>query len=137
MTQPIAEDQHTNIRIVIHINLTPEQGIKDLPQVLSAKAPVDSLSNLGSQTYTNRPFAIAVGGGFNDQAFQEIKSACKDVEQGIAWIRADTTQLTSMPSLNDHEAFGAAMAKRVKSALNELGLEKGEEESRKEGVYLF
>jgi hypothetical protein len=42
-----------------------------------------------------------------------------------------------MPSLNDHEAFGAAMAKRVKGALNELGFLEGKEESRKEGVYLF
>jgi hypothetical protein len=105
--------------------------------VLSARTPPNSTSNLGSQSYSTKPFAVAVGGGFNDQAFQEIKGACKDVEQGVAWVRADTSQLSSMPSLNDHDAFGAAMAKRVKSALNKLGFADGKEESRKEGVYLF
>jgi hypothetical protein len=80
---------------------------------------------------------VAVGGEFDDQAFQEIKDACKDVEQGIAWVRADTSKWSSMPSLNDHEAFGAAMAKRVKSKLGELGLGNGEEGARKEGIWLF
>jgi hypothetical protein len=113
--------------------------VADLPYVLSnpSAAPPSSSSNLGSKNYGTRPFAIAVGGGFNDQAFQEIKNACKDVEQGIVWVRADTSKWSSMPSLSDHDAFGAAMAKRVKSKLNELGLESGEERQRKEGVWLF
>lgn len=42
-----------------------------------------------------------------------------------------------MPNLNDHDAFGAATAKRVKSKLHELKLGSGKEEERKEGVYFF
>jgi hypothetical protein len=44
-----------------------------------------------------------------------------------------------MPSLSDHEGFGAAMAVRVKRKLGELGVGKEEEGERKrmDGVYLF
>jgi hypothetical protein len=45
-----------------------------------------------------------------------------------------------MPSLSDHEGFGAAMAVRVKKTLVEMGVGKGEngaEGKRMDGVYLF
>jgi hypothetical protein len=64
---------------------------------------------------------------------------CKDVEEGIVWVRADTSKWNTMPSLSDHEAFGAAMAVRVKRKLGELGVgkEEGGERKRMDGVYLF
>jgi hypothetical protein len=46
-----------------------------------------------------------------------------------------------MPSLSDHEGFGAAMAARVKKTLMEMGVGRGEgegkEAKRMDGVYLF
>jgi hypothetical protein len=55
------------------------------------------------------------------------------------WVRADTSKWNTMPSLSDHEAFGAAMAVRVKRKLGELGVgkEEGGERKRMDGVYLF
>jgi hypothetical protein len=127
--------------LVIHICLTPSSGAQDLPHILSTppRTPPSSSSNLGSQNYASRPFAIAVGGGFDDAAFAEIRGACKDVEKGVVWVRADTRKWSSMPSLSDHEGFGAAMAARVKKSLMELGIGKsdGEEAKRMDGVYLF
>jgi hypothetical protein len=129
--------------LVIHICLTPSSGAQDLPHILSTppRNPPSSSSNLGSRNYASRPFAVAVGGGFDDAAFAEIRGACKDVEKGVAWVRADTSKWSSMPSLSDHEGFGAAMAARVKKTLMEMGVGRGEgegkEAKRMDGVYLF
>jgi hypothetical protein len=49
-------------------------------------------------------------------------------------VRADASKFAEMPALSDADAFGAAMARRVKAALKGLGV--GEKEVA-DGVYLF
>jgi hypothetical protein len=123
---------------VVHIILSVEQGVKDLPLLLStpSKAPTDTEDNYGSKNYGERPLAVAAGGGFNDEMFQEMKDVCKEVEQGIVWLRADISKIDEMPPLSDLEAYGAETARRVKRKLEELELGKGNTEG-KEGVYFF
>jgi hypothetical protein len=74
---------------VVHIITTVEQGLNDLPLLLSnpSQTPMNVDNNLGSKNHGSRPLAVAAGGGFNDEMFNKMKDACKDVEQGIVWVR--------------------------------------------------
>jgi len=65
--------------------------VTDLPLLLSSppQIPENPAENLGSQNYGERPKAVAVGGGFNDDMFQEMKDACKDVNKGIVWVNTN------------------------------------------------
>jgi hypothetical protein len=73
---------------VIHIILSVEQGVKDLPLLLStpSKPPDNIGENFGSQKYGERPLAVGVGGGFNDEMFKEMRDACRDLNEGIVWV---------------------------------------------------
>jgi hypothetical protein len=116
----------------MHIITTLPQALADLPLLLSTPSitPHDSSSNLGSQNYGPRPLAIAVGGGFNDQAFNEMREVCKDVSQGTVWVRPDISKPLNMPDISDTDAFGKEVGRRVKVKLNEVGVGEG-----KEGVW--
>jgi hypothetical protein len=118
---------------VIHINLSVEEAISSIPLLFSSKTPPNSSSNLGSQNYGERPAAVALGGGFNDEMFAQIKEACS--EQKILWLRTDVTWTGEMPDINDREAYGMATAKRLKKCLDELKV--GKEGGKTEGIYWF
>ncbi|KAF2181768.1 hypothetical protein K469DRAFT_791471 [Zopfia rhizophila CBS 207.26] len=117
---------------VIHIILTPTAGAADIPSILSGNAPPDHAANLGSQNYANPPVAVVTGGGYDDEAFNSMKDACRNVK-AVPWVRPDKSKLKAMPPLGD-EAFGKHTAECVKATLNQLGvgIEKNED-----GVYLF
>ncbi|CAO2649429.1 Nn.00g068140.m01.CDS01 [Neocucurbitaria sp. VM-36] len=119
---------------VIHIILSLEAGLSDIPLLLSGKTPKDTAGNLGSQNYDERPVAVAVGGGFNDEMFDQMKDAAKEVQSAV-WVRADLSKVAAMPALSDVEAFGAATAVRVKKSLDELSV--GKEGGKTEGVFYF
>jgi hypothetical protein len=74
---------------VIHILLTVEQALKDLPLLLSnpSQTPANTDDNPGSKNYGRRPRIVAIGGGHSEENFREMKAACKDVEKGIIWVR--------------------------------------------------
>ncbi|KAH7074679.1 hypothetical protein BKA63DRAFT_319150 [Paraphoma chrysanthemicola] len=122
----------------IHIILSLEQATTDIPLLLAtpSQTPPNSQDNQGSQKYGARPVAVAVGGGFNDEMFAEIKNACKDVDKGVVWLRADVAKIKEMPPLSELEAYGEETARRVKKKLEELGVGGGDGEG-KEGVYFF
>ncbi|KAF2031370.1 hypothetical protein EK21DRAFT_110972 [Setomelanomma holmii] len=123
---------------VVHVILSDEQGLKDLPLLLSnpPKTPTNTEDNYGSKNYGERPLAVAAGGGLNDEMFNNLRAACKDIEKGIVWLRADIKNVTKMPEFGDSEAYGLETARRVKNKLLELKV--GEESTEgKEGVYWF
>ncbi|KAH8724803.1 hypothetical protein GQ44DRAFT_708286 [Phaeosphaeriaceae sp. PMI808] len=122
---------------VIHIILSVEQGVKDLPLLLSnpIQIPADTEGNHGSRDYSARPLAVTVGGGYDDAMFQEMRDACKDVEQGIFWLRVDVANIAGMPNLGDADAYGAEVANRIKKKLNELCV--GQEGAKEPGLYFF
>lgn len=123
---------------VIHIILSVQQAITDLPLLLSSPSqiPPDNSDNYGSQVYGARPRAVVIGGGFTDEMVQEMKSACKDAEGGIVWVKGNPISVKAMPPLSDRQAYGAATASLVKKKLDELnvGREGGE---KKEGVHFY
>ncbi|RAR14343.1 hypothetical protein DDE83_002293 [Stemphylium lycopersici] len=115
---------------VIHINLSVPEAKSSIPAILSSTAPPSTSSpNSGSQNYTQRPAAVALGGGFSDAMFEEIKASCG--EEKILWLRMDNTRKTDMPDLSEREAFGRATAARLKTCLHGLGA--GKEGAKTEG----
>jgi hypothetical protein len=119
--------------LVIHVNLSVEQAVSDIPLLLSSKTPPNSSSNIGSQNYGARPAVVAIGGGFNDEMFTEMKEACG--EESVMWARTDITRGADMPDISDKEAYGTATGERVKKCLDELRV--GKEGGKTEGVYYF
>ncbi|RAR06872.1 hypothetical protein DDE82_003104 [Stemphylium lycopersici] len=119
---------------VIHINLSVPEAKSSIPAILSSTAPPSTSSpNSGSQNYTQRPAAVALGGGFSDAMFEEIKASCG--EEKILWLRMDNTRKTDMPDLSEREAFGRATAARLKTCLHGLGA--GKEGAKTEGLFWF
>ncbi|KAF2854341.1 hypothetical protein T440DRAFT_443052 [Plenodomus tracheiphilus IPT5] len=119
---------------VIHIILSVESGMRDIPLLLSSQFPANSSSNHGSRNYTKPPVAIALGGGFNDELFNQIKDSCKDVPSTI-WLRVDTSKMAGPPKPEEMEKYGRATAERMKKKLGELRV--SEEGGVKEGVFCF
>jgi hypothetical protein len=76
---------------------------------------------------------VALGGGFNDEMFAEIKSSCG--ENKMVWVRTDTTRTGEMPDFSDHEAYGKATGARLKKCLDELKI--GKEDGKTEGTWFF
>ncbi|KAG9196203.1 hypothetical protein G6011_01324 [Alternaria panax] len=118
---------------VIHVNLSVEEATSSIPLLISSKTPPNSPSNIGSQNYDKRPVVVALGGGFNDEMFEEIKGSCGD--EKMVWVRTDITRTRDMPEFNDHEAYGRATAARIKACLN--GLKVGKEGGKTEGMWFF
>jgi hypothetical protein len=69
----------------IKVMLSVEQGVKDLPFLLStpSKTPETTNENFGSRNYGARPMVIGVGGGFDDAMVEEIRSAYKNGDEGV------------------------------------------------------
>lgn len=120
------------ISTVIHIILSPEAGATDIPLLLSGKTPPETSNNHGSQNYARTPVAIVVGGGFDDDAFNQMKEACKDVK-GTVWVRAEKVE--GAPPLSDAKGFGEMVAGRVKEKLGELKV--GQDGGTTEGIFWF
>lgn len=140
--QTIISNQLTLRATVIHIVLSLDAGISDIPLLLSGKTPTPAPSsntssgpseNLGSQNYAKKPVAVAVGGGFDDEMFEQMKAATEGKE--VVWVRADPSKMAGMPELGDVEAYAAASAARVKRCLGGLGV--GVEGGKREGVFYY
>ncbi|KAI8940785.1 hypothetical protein NX059_002051 [Plenodomus lindquistii] len=121
---------------VIHIILSVSSGISDIPLLLSSQPlpPDSSRDNLGSQNYTKPPIAIALGGGFNDESFEQIKDACKDAP-GTIWLRADISGMTGPPKPDEMAKYGQSTAERLEKKFAELKV--GQEGGVEEGVFWF
>ena len=52
----------------------------------------------------------------------------------VVWLRVDKSRVGEMPPMDNKDEFGAALAKRIKSSLQEHKVGNGGE---KEGVFLF
>ncbi|KAI8939514.1 hypothetical protein NX059_003284 [Plenodomus lindquistii] len=103
---------------VIKIVLSPEEGMTEIPTLLSTDNP---------------PKAVALGGAFDDATVESLRNAASKAGE-IAWLRVDKSRMSEMPSMDDKEAFGAALAARIKNSLQENKVGHGGEAS---GVFLF
>ncbi|KAF7556393.1 hypothetical protein G7Z17_g1438 [Cylindrodendrum hubeiense] len=100
---------------VVHFVLTPEAGVKEIPQVLQGKLPDVKSSDIGSGNLTHGVKAVVLGGAYEDEGITVMRDAVSSIAE-IAWVRQDTTQPT--PPLGPE--YGKAMVARVKEALGKL-----------------
>ncbi|KAJ4379269.1 hypothetical protein N0V86_005314 [Didymella sp. IMI 355093] len=104
---------------VVKIILSPDEGISEIPHLLSGPTS---------------PAAVALGGAFDDATVDSMRDAASKAGE-VVWLRVDKSRGSEMPSIDDKQAFGAALAKRIKASLQlhevgQAGAEKG-------GVFLF
>ncbi|KAH6622315.1 hypothetical protein C7974DRAFT_426002 [Boeremia exigua] len=103
---------------VVKIVLTPEDGVASIPALLSGP---------------NAPRCVAVGGAFDSAAIEAMRSAASAAAE-VPWLRIDVARMGEMPSLADTEAFGEALAVRIREGLVERKVGK---EGQQIGVFLI
>ncbi|KAG9199345.1 hypothetical protein G6514_008601 [Epicoccum nigrum] len=103
---------------VVKIVLSPEEGIEEIPKFLSSQNP---------------PRAVALGGAFDDATVDSMRDAASKAGE-VVWLRVDKSRQSEMPSMDDKEVFGAALAERMKASLQEHNVGQGGASS---GVYFF
>lgn len=102
--------------IAIHVILTPEQGIAEIPLLLQGKS-LEKSDNVGTQNYTQPPVAVVTGGAYDDESVSKMREACKDDSvRKVPWLRPDLS--VSMPPLGPE--YGKAMVARIKVAMKKL-----------------
>ena len=77
---------------------------------------------------------MALGGAFDDATVDSMRDAASKAGE-VVWLRVDKSRLSEMPSMEDKEVFGAALATRIKASLKENKV--GQEGVEKGGVFLF
>ncbi|KAF2175891.1 hypothetical protein K469DRAFT_609185, partial [Zopfia rhizophila CBS 207.26] len=56
--------------------------------------------------------AVATGGGFDDEAFNQLRDSCKDVQgvRAVPWLRPDMGKFKDMPPPDNVKIYGLAAA---------------------------
>ena len=108
----------TNNVLVVKIILSPDEGIKEIPQLLSGSNP---------------PVAVALGGAFDDVTVDSMRNAASTAGS-VVWLRVDKSRIKEMPPMDNKDEFGAALAKRIKASLQEHKVGSGGE---KDDIFLF
>ncbi|KAJ4339495.1 hypothetical protein N0V87_003193 [Didymella glomerata] len=118
-SQSSPQRTRANAEPVVKIVLSPDEGIKEIPHLLSGPNP---------------PAAVALGGAFDDATVDSMRDAASKAGE-VVWLRVDKSRLSEMPSMDDKEVFGGALAKRIKTSLQENKV--GQDSAEKGGVFLF
>lgn len=122
---------------VIYAGFSLPETLDEVPQILAGRPPpAASLhTQIASNSFDRCPLAIAVGGGYNDTAFDALRKACieacgSEEALGIAFFRTDR-QLTERlfaegkgPGRKSAE-YPKAITKRLKDKLAEVGVAQG------------
>jgi hypothetical protein len=125
---------YPSLNTVIHIILSPEAGVSEIPKVLRGEISTNSHSQdqaqIGTKNYSTSPAAVILGGAYDDAAIESMREACKGCDAKIPWLRADV----SKPSPPLGPAYGPHIVGRAKECMKEL-VEKGKLEG--DGVYYY
>ncbi|KAK2731036.1 hypothetical protein FQN55_005168 [Onygenales sp. PD_40] len=126
---------------VIHVILSLASGKTELPLLLNVpntdSTTIPCESNIGSRNYSEAPFAVVIGGGYDDEAVAELEEACKAElanmtgKATIPWLRVDKTKPAPPPGGPE---YGNAVAGRTKECLLRL---KEDSEGRNERIVWF
>jgi hypothetical protein len=98
-----------------------EDGLRNLPLILSGSTPANIKSNLGSKNYSAPPRAIILGGGYDDAAIAQLREAVASSPGAvkIPWLKADPEKMKAGPTPGTEEYCRAA-ASRMKSTLGSI-----------------
>ncbi|KAI5477146.1 hypothetical protein MNV49_006802 [Pseudohyphozyma bogoriensis] len=119
---------------IMHLILSPEEGVEHLPLLLSNQAPPppkNPARQLGTQDYSSPPQAILLGGGYEDSDIEVLRKACRDTTQKVPWLKCDP----SVPTPPLGPEYGKAVVERAKKRLRELR-EEGKL-GKEDGIFLY
>lgn len=114
-----------------------EDGIHNLPPILSGSLPLSNESGLGSKSYSRPPKAVILGGGYDDEAIARLRQAVISLQGTfeVPWIKADLKKTEAGPTPGTDEYCNSA-ASRIKEALRVL--QEGEKLDRTgDGLFLW
>ena len=101
---------------VIHLVLSVEAGVSEIPRILRGESPsptaVADPDNLGTKNYSKKPVAVVAGAGYDDSNIAEMREACKG--NNVPWLRADMKKYQPGPG------YGAALVVRLKTCMTEM-----------------
>jgi len=100
---------------VIHTIIGAPVGVQELPILLAGKVPPPSETNFGTKNYANPAAVVIVGAGYDDEAWELMRTACKGISQ-VPWMRADMEK--PRPALGP--GYGEHMVVRSKECMQML-----------------
>lgn len=138
------------MREVVYAGFSLPDILEEVPQILARKPPAESSlhTQVASNSFDRPPVAIVIGGGFDDDTLKTLYDASvkacggskKDL--GVAFFRADN-QLTDRlvaegkgPAKRTAD-YPAAVTKRLKSKLVEVGVQNGLKENDVGELFLY
>lgn len=95
--------------------MTPESGKEQIPFIFRGETPPSVDSELGTKDYSQKPVAVVLGAGYDDDGVKLMMEASKGIHP-IPWLRPDTSK--PAPPLGPE--YGKAMVRRVKELVVEL-----------------
>lgn len=95
--------------------MTPESGKEQIPAIFRGEAPLSSDSELGTKDYSQKPIAVLLGAGYDDEGTKVMMEASKGIH-AIPWLRPDMTK--PAPPLGPE--YGKALVQRIKELVAEL-----------------
>ncbi|KAJ6010144.1 hypothetical protein N7499_004453 [Penicillium canescens] len=122
---------------VTYFVMSVEDGIRNLPLILSGSTPVNDKSSLGSKNYSALPKAVILGGGYDDEAITQLREAVTSSPGTIKipWLKADPEKTKVGPTPGS-EKYCRAAASRMKHILGTI-LEKGDLKSRDDETFYW
>ncbi|KAJ5111458.1 hypothetical protein N7532_001993 [Penicillium argentinense] len=101
--------------------MSVEDGIRDLPLILSGSTPVNDKGSLGSKNYSALPKAVVLGGGYDEEAITRLHEAVTSspVTVKLPWLKADLNKTKAGPTPGSEEYCRAA-ASRMKHTLGTI-----------------
>ncbi|KAJ5161024.1 hypothetical protein N7492_006416 [Penicillium capsulatum] len=119
---------------VTYFVMSVEDGIRNLPLILSGSTPASDKSSLGSKNYST-PKAVILGGGYDDEAITQLREAVTSSPGTvkIPWLKADPEKTKAGPTPGSEEYCRSA-ASRMKYTLGSI-LARSDLESDDETFY--
>lgn len=115
--------------------MDPEDGITNIPLILSGHKPTSQLSSLGSQDFSQVPRAVLFGGGYDDVTVEKIRKAAMKVQgvRQVPWLKADQVKTARGPKPGTKE-YAESIAPRIKEVLGRL-VREGKLDGNEDGIF--
>ena len=124
-------------RPVVHFIMSVNDGKANLPLLLSGLPLGSSESRLGSRVYTQPPQAVFFGGGYDENAVEQLRSTVRltNGTRKVPWLRADMEETAAGPTPGTKE-YARSVALRIKTVLRILA-EDGKLDGNNDSVYFW